>query len=116
MLQARELRRTTLSLQEPVGGEDGVELGELIPRTPPTAPDARAESAALRAEVRAALAAFAGARARRDRWPATGSTRIRRPSTETARRLGLRAGEVRRLEALALRKLRAAPETAALAA
>ena len=35
---------------------------------------------------------------------------------ETARRLGLRAADVRRLEELALRKLRAAPETAALAA
>jgi RNA polymerase primary sigma factor len=35
---------------------------------------------------------------------------------ETARRLRLRAGDVRRLEELALRKLRAAPETAALAA
>ena len=36
--------------------------------------------------------------------------------TETARRLGLRPSEVRRLEALALRKLRAAPGTAPLAA
>jgi DNA-directed RNA polymerase sigma subunit (sigma70/sigma32) len=36
--------------------------------------------------------------------------------TETARRLGLRAAEVRRLVELALRKLRAAPETAQLAA
>ena len=36
--------------------------------------------------------------------------------TETARRLGLRPGEVRRLEALALRKLRASTGVDALAA
>ena len=35
---------------------------------------------------------------------------------ETARRMGLRPRDVRALEALALRKLRAAPEAASLAA
>ena len=115
VLQARELRRTTLSLHEPVGDEDGVELGALIPQDAAAAPDARAESAALRAEVRAALGRLPErergvmlARYGLDQEPATVS--------ETARRLGLRAGDVRRLEAIALRKLRAAPETAALAA
>jgi RNA polymerase primary sigma factor len=115
--QARELRRTTLSLHEPVGGGEGraIELGDLIAQDDADAPDARAEVAALRDEVHAALRRL-DAREREilstryglDDQPAT--------VTETARRLGLRAGEVRRLEALALRKLRAAPEAASLAA
>ena len=84
-------------------------------RTRADAPEARAESAALGAGVRAVLAVLdprerdvVAARYGLDGDPAT--------VTETARRLGLRAGDVRRLEALALRKLRAAPGTAALAA
>jgi RNA polymerase primary sigma factor len=111
--QVRDLRRTTLSLHEPVG--DGIELGALIAQDAADAPDARAESAALVAEVRAALArlsererAVVAARYGLEGDPAT--------VTETARRLGLRSGDVRRLEGLALRKLRASPETAALAA
>jgi len=110
---ARVMRRTTVSLHEPVG--DGIELGALIPQDAADAPDARAESAALGAEVRAALDRLTGreravlaARYGLEGDPAT--------VTETARRLGLRAGDVRRLEGLALRKLRASPQTAALAA
>jgi RNA polymerase primary sigma factor len=114
--QARDLRRTTLSLHEPVGAGDGdrTELGELIPQDDDEAPDALAQVAALRAGVRAALERLearertvVAARYGLDDVPAT--------VTETAQRLGLRAHEVRRLEELALRKLRAAPETAALA-
>ena len=115
MLTARELRRPTRSLQEPVGDGDGVELGELLVQDADAAPDALAEAAAVGDGVRAALAALepreravVAARYGLDEDPAT--------VTEIARRLGLRAGEVRRLEALALRKLRAAPATAALAA
>jgi RNA polymerase primary sigma factor len=115
VLQAHDLRRTTLSLHEPVGRPDGAELGELIPQDDEDGPDVLAEAAVLRAEVRAALDRLEGrertvvaARYGLDDDPAT--------VTETARRLGLRAHEVRRLEELALRKLRAAPETAALAA
>jgi RNA polymerase primary sigma factor len=110
--QAHDLRRTTLSLHEPMGG---VELGELIAQDDADAPDARAEVAALRDGVRHAVERLdarerdvVAARYGLDDDPAT--------VTETARRLGLRAGDVRRLEALALRKLRAAPEAAALAA
>src|SRR5829696_2317373 len=106
---ARVMRRTTVSLHEPVG--DGIELGALIPQDAADAPDARAESAALGAEVRAALDRLTGreravlaARYGLEGDPAT--------VTETARRLGLRAGDVRRLEGLALRKLRASPQTA----
>jgi DNA-directed RNA polymerase sigma subunit (sigma70/sigma32) len=64
----------------------------------------RAALGLLSARERAVVAARYGL----DEDPAT--------VAETARRLGLRAGDVRRLEELALRKLRAAPETAALAA
>jgi RNA polymerase primary sigma factor len=113
--QARHLRRSTLSLHEPVGGADGIELGALIPQDAADAPDARAESAALGVEVRAALdlltereRAVLRSRYGLEDDPAT--------VAETARRLGLKAGDVRRLEELALRKLRASPRTAALAA
>jgi RNA polymerase primary sigma factor len=113
--QARDLRRTTLSLHEPVGQPDGGELGELIAQDDDDGPDVLAEAAALRSDVRAALGrleprerAVLAARFGLDDDPAT--------VTETARRLGLRAHEVRRLEDLALRKLRATPEAAALAA
>ena len=115
VLHARDLRRTTVSLHEPVGDGDGIELGALIPQDAADAPDARAESAALGAQVRTALGrltererAVVVARYGLDDDPET--------VTQTARRLGLRAGDVRRLEGLALRKLRAAPEAATLAA
>jgi RNA polymerase primary sigma factor len=115
VVHTRALRRATLSLHEPVGGEGGVELGDLIEQDEAAAPDALAESAALGEGLRAALAVLT------DRERAVVATRYgidgdARTVTETARRLGIRAGDVRRLEGLALRKLRAAPETAALAA
>lgn len=117
VLQARDMRRTTLSLHEPVGQDDGsrAELGELLAQDDDEAPDTLAEASLLRADVRAALdrlewreRSVVAARYGLDDDPAT--------VTETARLLGMRANEVRRLEQLALRKLRAAPETAALAA
>jgi len=113
--QARDLRRTTLSLHERVGGEEGVELGALIPQDAAGAPDARAESAALGSDVRAALARLT-VRERAVVVARYGLEEDQATVSETARRLGLRAGEVRRLEDLALRKLRAAPEAATLAA
>ena len=115
--QARELRRSTLSLDEPVGDGGGSPLtrGALIPEAVEQAPDAQAETAAVQGDVRAALQLLnprerdvVVIRYGLDDEPAT--------VAETARRLGLRAGEVRRLEQLALRKLRAAPVTAGLAA
>jgi len=115
VLHARDLRRTTVSLHEPVGDGDGIELGALIPQDAADAPDARAESAAIGAQVRTALGRLTErerdvvvARYGLDDDPET--------VTQTARRLGLRAGDVRRLEGLALRKLRATPEAATLAA
>jgi RNA polymerase primary sigma factor len=117
VVQARDLRRTTLSLDEPVGQSDGspLALGELIAEDAAKSPEALAASAALSADVRAALGvlnarerAVVQARYGLDADPAT--------VAQVARRLGLRPGDVRRLEDLALRKLRAAPQTAALAA
>ncbi len=114
VLEARELDRATVSLQAPVG-DGAAELGELLPADAAEAPDALAEAAEARAQVRAAL------RELEDRERAVVAARFgldadAQTVTETARRLGLRPGEVRRLEALALRKLRAAPGAAALAA
>jgi RNA polymerase primary sigma factor len=111
--QARELRRTTLSLHEPMG-DDG-ELGDLIAQDDGEAPEALAEIALMRGGVRAAIARLE-ARERRVVATRYGLDDVPATVTETARKLGLRAHEVRRLEELALRKLRAAPETAALAA
>ena len=115
--EARDQRRTTVSLDEPVGSADGIPhaLGALIADDADHAPDARAVAASLRSDVRTALRllsprerAVVALRYGIDDDPAT--------VAETARRLRLRAGDVRRLEELALRKLRAAPETASLAA
>jgi len=115
--EARDQRRTTVSLDEAVGSPDGNPhaLGALIADDADHAPDARAVAAALRSNVRTALRLLSP----RERAVVTLRYGIDDdPATvaETARRLRLRAGDVRRLEELALRKLRAAPETAALAA
>jgi len=111
----RELRRLTVSLHEPVGGDDGAELGELLPDVAEAGPHARTEALLLGAEVRRALAVLpprerAVIEARYG-LGADGAATV----SETARRLRLRPHQVRQLEELALRHLRAAPETAALA-
>jgi RNA polymerase primary sigma factor len=111
----RELRRLTVSLHEPVGGDDGAELGELLPDVAEAGPHARTEALLLGAEVRRALAVLpprerAVIEARYGLGADGAATVI-----ETARRLRLRPHQVRQLEELALRHLRAAPETAALA-
>jgi RNA polymerase primary sigma factor len=115
VVNTRSLRRTTLSLQEPVGADGGIELGDLIEQDAADAPDAVAESAALGEGVRAALARLSE-RERAVLAARYGLDDEAQTVTETARRLGIRAGDVRRLEGLALRKLRAAPGTGALAA
>ena len=114
VLEARELRRTTVSLHAPAG--DGpAELGDLLEADPAQAPPERAEAAEARAAVRAALRQLE-ARERSVLAARYGLDTDAQTVGEAARRLGLRPGEVRRLEALALRKLRAAPGTDALAA
>ena len=112
---ARAQRRLTVSLQEPAPGADGAELGELLPDADEAGPDARIEATMLRAEVRRALAVLpprerAVIVARYGLGPAGAAT-----VGETARLLRLRPHQVRQLEELALRHLRAAPEAEALA-
>ena len=114
VLEARELDRATVSLQAPIGDGAG-ELGDLLPADADDAPPAVAEREEARTLVRAAV------RGLEDRERAVVAARFgldadAQTVSETARRLGLRPGEVRRLEALALRKLRAAPGADALAA
>jgi len=105
--RTRELHRTVVSLDEPVGGREGAVLADLIADCDAAAPDAIAEATIAGEEVRAALGGLP-ARERRVlecRYGLQGATMT---SAETARALGLRAGDIRRLEELALRRLRAA--------
>jgi len=113
--EARARRRLTVSLHEPAPGADGAELGELLRDTDEAGPDARVEATMLRADVRRALTALpprerAVIVARYGLGPAGAAT-----VGETARLLRLRPHQVRQLEELALRHLRAAPEAGALA-
>jgi RNA polymerase primary sigma factor len=112
----RALRRPTVSLDEPAGGPDGAELGQLLPDADEAGPDARTEALMMGAELRRALAVLpprerAVIEARYGLGPHGAATVV-----ETARLLRLRPHQVRQLEELALRHLRAAPETAALTA
>jgi RNA polymerase primary sigma factor len=112
----RELRRTTVSLQEPVSDEGGAELGQLLADADAAAPDAQAETSVLREELRAVMRTLTlRERAVIETRYGLGDTEAATVS-EAARRLGLRPREVRHLEALVLRKLRATPEVARLAA
>jgi RNA polymerase primary sigma factor len=111
--ELRELRRSTLSLDEPVGDEDGTVLGGLLPDTAAAAPDELADAASLAGELRSALAQLPPRERRviETRFGLGGAG----PATpsETARALRLRRRDIRHLEELALRRLRAAPELAA---
>jgi DNA-directed RNA polymerase sigma subunit (sigma70/sigma32) len=116
-VRLRDLRRTTVSLQEPVGDDEGgAELGHLLADAETAAPDARLESTMLQDGIHAVMATLT----RRER--AVIETRYglggeeAATVSEAARRLRLRPREVRHLEALVLRKLRATPEVARLAA
>jgi RNA polymerase primary sigma factor len=116
VVQDRKLRRTTVSLQEPVGDENGIELGALLADDAESAPDVRVEALLMGAGVRRTLGLLpprerAVIEARYGFSPDGPAT-----VAETARRLRLRVSQVRRLEELALRRLRAAPEAVALLA
>jgi RNA polymerase primary sigma factor len=112
----RELRRTTVSLQEPVGDDGGFELGALLADDAESEPEARVEALLMGAGMRRAVALLPP----RERAviEARYGFGTDGPATvaETACRLRLRLSQVRHLEDLALRRLRAAPETAALVA
>jgi RNA polymerase primary sigma factor len=108
VIELRGHGRRALSLHEPGGADGELELGDLVPDEGPT-PYEHAESVLAADEVRELLGHLTP-RERSvielrfglgDREPAT--------RTETARRLALRRAEVRRLEDIALRKLRARP-------
>ena len=113
---ARELQRATLSLHEPIGDEGGAELGSLLIDDLGAAPDALAEAALRATALRAALESLPP----RERAVLEVRYGVGRdaPATvsEAARLLRIAPREVRQLEDLALRKLRAGPEAAALAA
>ncbi len=116
VVQDRKLRRTTVSLQEPVGDENGIELGALLADDAESAPDVRVEATLMGAGVRRTLGLLpprerAVIESRYGFGPDGPAT-----VAETARRLRLRVSQVRRLEELALRRLRAAPEAVALLA
>ena len=109
IVELQQLRRSTVSLDEPVGDDDGTSLGDLLPDQTTYDPDI----ALLAEDVHKALAHLP-ARERRvieARYGLSGA----RPSTpsETAKALRLRPRDIRHLEELALRRLRAAPELAA---
>jgi len=113
--EVHEAERRVVSLQQPSGPENDTELGELLPDDAPS-PSELAEAAMLGEEVRGMLDTL-HPRERallelrfglNDETPLTYS--------EAARRLGLRRREAVRIEELALRRLRAAPPIAGLAA
>ena len=109
VVELRSHGRRAASLHEPRGADGDLELGDFVPDPGPS-PYEQAAGALLAEEVRELLEHLHP----RERSvielrfglgahePAT--------RTETARRLGLRRDDVRRLEDLALRKLRARPQ------
>ncbi len=108
VVELRSHARRALSLHEPTGTEGDLQLGDLVPDPGPS-PHEQATGALLADEVRELLAHL----------PPRERTVIelryglgeREPASrqETARRLDLRRDDVRRLEDLALRRLRARP-------
>jgi len=117
--QAVGLRRQTVSLDEPVGPDGETALGGLLADDGAGDPLAAVEAAGTASLARAALAGLPPQERRvvETRF-GLGADGVGDAATvgETARALQLRPAEVRRLEDLALRRLRAAPEAAALAA
>jgi RNA polymerase primary sigma factor len=110
IVELQQLRRSTVSLDEPVGNEDdGTSLGDLL--ADQSTPDS--EIKLLAEDVQRALTHLPPRERRviETRYGLSGA----RPSTpsETARALRLRPRDIRHLEELALRRLRAAPELAA---
>ena len=99
-------RPRVISLDEPAGGPDGAPLAELLPDLDAVSPHELAEAAIAAESVRNALVELPP-RERRVLECRFGLDCGAMTNVETARALGLRADEVRRLEGLALRRLRA---------
>jgi RNA polymerase primary sigma factor len=109
IVELQQLRRSTVSLDEPVGDDDdGASLGDLLP-----AQNADPEIKLLAEDVQRALTHLPPRERRviEARYGLAGAG----PATpsETANALRLRPRDIRHLEELALRRLRAAPELAA---
>jgi RNA polymerase sigma factor (sigma-70 family) len=104
---AKRGHATAVSLDAPVGDGAGATLAELLPDDVTPGPEARAELAALGADIRRTVSALP------PRERAVLELRYGLASegaattAETARRLRLRPQQVRTLEDLALRRLRA---------
>jgi RNA polymerase primary sigma factor len=113
--ELHELRRSTLSLDEPVGDDDSAALGALLIDTATVQPHDIVDAESLAGELQSALAQLPSRERRviETRYGLSGAG----PATpsETARALHLRPRDIRHLEELALRRLRAAPELAAAA-
>src|SRR4051794_30401748 len=95
VVRLRDLRRTTVSLQEPVGEEGEAEFGHLLADVEAAAPYARVESTMLRDEIRALMETLttrerAVIEARYGLGGGAGAT-----GSEPARRLRLRPRDVR---------------------
>jgi RNA polymerase primary sigma factor len=110
ILELQQLRRSTVSLDEPVGNEDdGTSLGDLLADRTTVDPEIKL----LAEDVQRALTHLPPRERRviETRYGLSGA----KPSTpsETAKALRLRPRDIRHLEELALRRLRAAPELAA---
>jgi len=99
-------RPRVISLDEPAGGPDGAPLSELLPDLDAVSPHELAEAAIAAESVRNALVELPP-RERRVLECRFGLDCGAMTKMETARALGLRADEVRRLEGIALRRLRA---------
>jgi RNA polymerase primary sigma factor len=113
--ELQDAERRVVSLQQPSGPEGDTELGELLPDDAPS-PSELAEASVLGDEVRAMLATLHPREQAllQLRYGLNGEAPLTR--SEAARRLGLRRREAVRLEELALRRLRATPPAAGLAA
>jgi RNA polymerase primary sigma factor len=109
VIELRGHGRRALSLHEPIGAEGELELGDLVP-DPGASPFEQTAEALLAEEIHELLEHLPPRE--RNVVELRFGLGANEPATraETARRLGLRREEVRRLEDLALRRLRARPQ------
>jgi RNA polymerase primary sigma factor len=104
---AKRGRATRFSLDAPVGDDADATLADLIPDDVTPGPEARAELASLGADVRRTIAALPPRERAVLELRYGLASEGEATTAETAARLRLRPQQVRRLEELALRRLRA---------